>query len=112
MRPPGGYTPDMMNYANDIDVYQIWANMVCYDKGNFDAEKRPYAAAYASQRKGKAYAHSHADIIAKYDDYIVMYEEMPEVLAGAMGDYAYMARFETDEEMFAFLDFVVQKKEG
>ena len=23
MRPPGGYTPDMMNFANDIDVYQI-----------------------------------------------------------------------------------------
>ena len=28
MRPPGGFSPDMMNYANDINVYQIWANMV------------------------------------------------------------------------------------
>ena len=28
MRPPGGYTPDMMNFAHSTDVYQIWADMV------------------------------------------------------------------------------------
>lgn len=112
MRPPGGYTPDMMNYANDIDVYQIWADMVCYDKGNFDPEKRPYSCVYASQRKGKAYVHNRDEIFGKYHQNIVVYEEMPEVLADAMGDHAYMARFETEEEMFAFVDFVVQKKEG
>ena len=27
MRPPGGYTPDMMNFAHSTDVYQIWADM-------------------------------------------------------------------------------------
>ena len=32
MRPPGGYTPDMMNYAHNTDVYQIWADMVTADK--------------------------------------------------------------------------------
>ena len=112
MRPPGGYTPDMMNYANDIDVYQIWADMVCHDKGFFDPEHRPYAAVYGSQRKGKNYAHNKDDIFAKYGQNIVMYEEMPEVLAGAMGDYAYMARFSTDEEMYEFLDYVIEKKEG
>ena len=28
MRPPGGFTPDMMNYAHSTDVFQIWADMV------------------------------------------------------------------------------------
>ena len=28
LRTPGGYTPDMMNYANEIDVYSIYADMV------------------------------------------------------------------------------------
>lgn len=32
MRPAGGYTPDMINYAHSTDVYKIWADMVCYDK--------------------------------------------------------------------------------
>ena len=111
MRPPGGYSPDMMNYANDIDVYQIWANMVCYDQGYFDPEHRPYTCVYAAQRKGNNYAHNKDDIFAAYGYSILMYEEMPEVLATAMADYAYLARFETEEQAAAFADFVL-KKEG
>ena len=29
MRPPGGYTPDMMNFANDINVYNIMPTCAC-----------------------------------------------------------------------------------
>ena len=28
MRPPGGFIPDMINYANDFNVYQLWADMI------------------------------------------------------------------------------------
>ena len=108
MRPPGGYTPDMMNYANDINVYQIWANMVCYDKGYFDPDQRPYTCVYASQRKGATYEHSHDDIFAAYGQNILMHEEMPEALASAMGDFAYMARFKTEDEAMAFAQYVMK----
>ena len=57
-------------------------------------------------------AHNKDDIFAKYGQNILMYEEMPEVLAGAMGDHAYMARFETDEEIMDFIHYVIEKKEG
>ena len=112
MRPPGGYSPDMMNFANDINVYQIWANMVCYDKGYFDPEQRPYTCVYASRRRGSSYERSHDEIFATYGQSILMYEEMPEVLAGAMGDFAYMARFTTEEEALVFVDYVLKKKVG
>ena len=112
MRPPGGYTPDMMNYANDINVYQIWANMVCYDEGRFDPEQRPYASVYASKRRGSSYQHSNEEIFDNYGQNILMYEEMPAALAGAMGDFAFMARFETEEQAIAFADYVMKKKEG
>ena len=36
-------------------------------------------------------------------------EEMPEVLAGAMGNFAYMARFPSEEEALAFADYVLKK---
>ena len=111
-RTPGGYTPDMMNYANDIDVYQIWANMVCYDKGYFDPEQRPYTCVYASRRKNGSYEYSHDEIFAKYGQNILMFEVMPEVLAGAMGDLAYMARFTTEEEALAYVEYVSKKKVG
>lgn len=112
MRPPGGYTPDMMNFANDINVYQIWANMVCYDQGYFNPEQRPYSCVYASQRKNGSYEHSQEEIFATYGQNILMFEEMPEVMAGAMGDFAYMARFATEEEALVFADYVLKKREG
>ena len=112
MRPPGGYTPDMMNYANDISVYQIWANMVCYDQGYFDPEQRPYVCVFASQRRNGHYQHSHEEIWATYGQSILMYEEMPEVLSGAMGDFAFMARFETEEQAIAFAHYVLTRTEG
>ena len=31
MRPAGGITPDMMNYANSTNVFKIWADMIAYD---------------------------------------------------------------------------------
>ena len=112
MRPPGGYSPDMMNYANDINVYQIWANMVCYDQGYFDPEQRPYCCMYASRRRGGIYEHSHDEIFAAYGQNILNFEEMPAALAGAMGDFAYIARFETEEQAIEFAHYVVKKKEG
>ena len=109
MRPPGGYSPDMMNYANDIDVYQIWADMVCFDRGRFDPEHRPYCCVYASRRRGTQYVRSHEDIYTAYGRNILMYEEMPEVLSGAMGNFAYIARFPTEAEAIAFAEFALQK---
>ena len=111
MRPPGGYSPDMMNYANDINVYQIWANMVCYDQGYFDPEQRPYCCVFASKRRGCNHLHSNEDIFATYGQNILMYEEMPAALSGAMGDFAFIARFPTEEEAIAFAHYALTRKE-
>lgn len=112
MRPPGGYTPDMMNYANDINVYKVWADMVCHNRGFFDPEQRPYSAVYTSRRRGSSYLHSHEDIYAAYGSNILMYEEMPAALAGAMGDFAYMARFDSEDAAKSFAQYVIQKSEA
>ena len=112
MRPPGGYTPDMMNFANDINVYQIWANMVCYGKGYFDPDQRPYSCVFASRRRNGTYAHSNEEVYANYAANICMYEPIPEVLSGAMGDLAYIARFPTEEEAVAFAHYALKRKEN
>lgn len=110
MRPPGGFSPDMMNFANDINVYQIWANMVCYDQGFFDPEQRPYVCVHTGRRSDRNYKHSQEEIWANYGEHIVMYEEMADVLAGAMGKYVNIARFETEEETFEFVKYVFEKE--
>ena len=114
MRPAGGYTPDMYNYANNTDVYQIWADMIAFDRIekaqlNEDIEKN--YCVYASRRDNKNYVHSHDEIKQKYGNAIVMDERMPDIFAGAMGNYMYTAKFATKEEMEEFISFVHQKVE-
>lgn len=112
MRPPGGYTPDMMNYANDWDVYRIWADMVCQDQTDVDTTKRPYICVFASRRDAHTYRHTHQEILNIYRDFLVMEERMPEVLSDAMGNQMYTARFKTMEEVKAFVNFVLEETEG
>lgn len=106
MRPPGGYTPDMMNYANDIDIYQIWADMVSEDTTHIDTSSRPFICVFASRRDGKKYRHSHEEILNIYHHFLVMEERMPQILADAMGNQMYTACFKTMDEVQAFVNFV------
>ena len=106
MRPAGGWTPDMYNYANSVDVYSIWADMVAYDKTFVDLGLQKYYAVYASQRYGKPYVHNFDEIREKYAGKIVLDEEIPEAISGAMGNHMWTVRVDTEEEKDEFIAFV------
>lgn len=105
-RTPGGYTPDMMNYANNIDIYQIYADMVVDGHSEYNHE-RPYHCVYCGRRDGLSYTHSHDEVVQKYQFDLVMCERMPDILSGAMGNFTYTARFETMEEVNAFVEYTL-----
>jgi len=114
MRPAGGYTPDMYNYANNTDVYQIWADMIAFDKiekAELNENMEKNYCVYASRRDNKNYVHSHDEIKQKYGNVIVMDERMPDVFAEAMGNYMYTAKFTAKEQMEEFVSFVHKKTE-
>ena len=112
MRPAGGWTPDMYNFANSVDVYSIWADMAAYDRTYVDMNQQKYYAVYASQRYGKPYVHSFEEIRERYAEKIVLDEEIPEALSGAMGNHMWTARLDTEEEKDEFIAFVQEMKEG
>ncbi len=112
MRPAGGWTPDMYNFANSVDVYSIWADMAVYDRTYVDMNQQKYYAVYASQRYGKPYVHSFEEIRKRYVGRIVLDEEIPEALSGAMGNHMWTARLDTEEEKDEFIAFVQEMKEG
>ena len=112
MRPAGGWTPDMYNFANSVDVYSIWADMAAYDRTYVDMNQQKYYAVYASQRYGKPYVHSFEEIRKRYVGRIVLDEEIPEALSGAMGNHMWTARLDTEEEKDEFIAFVQEMKEG
>ncbi len=109
VRPPGGYSPDMMNFAHSTDVYQIWADMVTLDRSTLPPSRDNHICVYAGRRDAHAYAHSHEDVIARYGDSIVMCERMPDALSNDMGNQMYTARLDSMQERDDFIRYVQER---
>ena len=106
MRPAGGYTPDMMNFAHSTNVYQIYADMVAFDERRKSEGPEHFYCVYASRKDGHVYARTHEEIMARYGSVMMMQEEMPPMNWPQMGRYMYTARLKTFEEAEAFIQFV------
>jgi hypothetical protein len=108
MRPAGGYTPDMINFANSVDCYQIWADMVCYDALRHQDLNGPHSyCVYAGRRDFHSYLHTHEEILARYGVSLKMCDRMPDALALDMGNQMYVVNVATEQERDEFLGFVL-----
>ena len=101
MRPSGGFTPDMINFAHSTDVYKIWADMIAFDETTMPAGASAYCA-FVGRRDGKDYVLDDAALSGKYSKQICMEDRMPGALSGAMGNRMYIATFSTEKQMAAF----------
>ena len=101
MRPCGGFSPDMMNYANSTDVYKIWADMIAYNTTLKPSGEHNYCA-FAGRRDGKNFQLSDDMLMAKYDAQLRMTGRIPDALSGAMGNRMFIGCFPTEEAMNAF----------
>ena len=112
VRPPGGTTPEMLDYAHAVDVYQIWADMVCFDERRAEADGSDAFCAYASRRDSHRYVRSHEEVLERFGAGIVAQGRVPEALSDDMGNYQYTARFETRAEADEFTAFVCERRLG
>jgi hypothetical protein len=110
MRPPGGYTTDMFNYACDIDIYQIWADLLVHNRTDV-TYARKYHCCYASRKFNQPYVHSHADILARWGRRMVQIESVPGVFSSALGDIGYIFRSKSLDEMLEIVRFIHQTSE-
>ena len=109
MRPCGGFSPDMMNFANSTNVYKIWADMIAFDRSTMPEGKHAFCA-FAGRRDGKDFVMDHQAIMDKYGAQMKMVERIPDALADAMGNQMYMATFPTQQEMDAFYSDLLRCK--
>ena len=101
MRPCGGFSPDMMNFANATDVYKIWADMIAFDHSTKGEGDHQYCA-FCGRRDGKNFQLSDEELVAKYAANMKMVQRLPDALADAMGNRMFLATFPTKEEMDRF----------
>jgi hypothetical protein len=111
MRPSGGYSPDMYNFANETDVYKIWADMVAFDHSTIPMDRPHHFCAFCGRRDGKHFVMDHDAICNKYGPNLKMSGRIPEALSGAMANQMYLANFETEEEMQRFYDDLLETRD-
>ena len=106
MRPAGGYTPDMYNYAYETDVYKIWADMISFNRSTLTPKYAHYCA-FVGRRNGKNYVMDDQAIRSKYGDRLKMWGAMPKALSGAMGDQMYVVNLDSEEELNEYYRIVL-----
>ena len=103
MRPAGGFTPDMLNFSQSADVYQIWADMVAFDelRHSYNGPKR--YCVYAGRRDEEDYRLSLPELEKQCGEHARLFTRMPDALAGAMGNQVAIACFQTMAEVDDFI---------
>lgn len=109
MRPCGGFTPDMINYAHSTNVYKIWADMIAFDKSTVEGGEDAYCA-FVGLRDNRDYVMGHEEIMKKYGDKMKLVTRMPDALADAMGNQIYIAICKTKKELDNFYKDLLEEK--
>jgi len=108
MRPPGGLTVDMWNFANDIDIFYEYANVVVHNQFS-GVVTRPYFCAYVGRRYGRGYLLSHDQVLAAFPKQVVSHQPISGVFAAALGDFGYLIRSPDYKEIEEIATFILKK---
>ncbi|PMP82248.1 MAG: carboxylate--amine ligase [Roseiflexus castenholzii] len=100
MRPPGGLSIDMFNYASNIDLYNAWANVLINHRVSIPPT-RLYHVCYAGRKPFRSYALTHEEVLIRFGDCIVHHQPMHPLFHRAMGAYAYLIRSPDRAEVIA-----------
>lgn len=103
MRPAGGFTPDMLNFSQSADMYQIFADMVAFDEARHSYDGPHSYCVYAGRRDEVDYKRTLRDLKDLCGDHARLFTRMPDALAGTMGNQVAIACFDTLEEVDAFV---------
>lgn len=108
VRPPGGFSIDMLNYVADIDLFRIWAELVV-DGKDVLSYTRKYNVSNVSRRDHIQYKHSTQEILDKLGSTVVKYTRIPDAFAAAMGNDAFILRHKNIDRLFDAIKFVNEK---
>jgi hypothetical protein len=110
VRPPGGFTTDMMNYACDFDVYDLWAAVILRHSLEDFSYERKFHTAHAGRRWERAYERSPEALLDDLGDTIVAVACVPDAFAVTMGNTAYLLRHQRLEPLLDAIRMVQQPR--
>lgn len=111
MRPPGGFTTDMFNYAHDFDIYAQYANMIANQEFNSPTDC-PYHCAYISRKNHIHYHLPHHRVLSDFAGLLMQHDPISPVWRNALGDYGYIIRSPDLDEIFEVVEAVQKTRDG
>jgi len=110
MRAPGGYIPDKMNFAYDVDVYQIWAESLVFDENrsfrNYNFKR--YVTHYG-RGANVNYRHTPDEIRSKFYGRLLMENIPPKSISGGMGAQVFILKSASEQELLSDGEYILER---
>lgn len=107
VRPPGGWSLDMFNYASDINIYELYAKMILDQEVNKMTDIKYHCAFLGIKFDTEPKLnHSLEESLEKFGDIIVQHGPMADIFAPVMGNYSYILRSKDFKELQEAGDFI------
>ncbi|PIF02876.1 MAG: hypothetical protein CR990_00465 [Desulfococcus sp.] len=104
--PPPGPIPDMINFANEMDIFAGWAEVLKENRFS-QIPSRNYCCGYAGRTLSDAYIRSHGDIMARCGGHIMSHGPNHAALTDRFGRFGYVLNAASPEQLEANLDFIL-----
>ncbi len=110
VRPPGGLSLDMFNYASDIDVYNTYARLVSGKEIDTLVDIK-YHCGYVGIKDNNSYAlvNSKEEVREKFRDLIINSGPIASIFSAALGNYSYILRSEDLEKIKEASKFILTR---
>ena len=109
-RPPGGFCPDLMNYAGELDVYRLWAEVILKQSASYSKLRR-YSAGFVGRRNSIKYRFTVKEVVEMFKEDMIEVLYLPEAFAAAMGDVAIVAKFTSPARRDEFFKTALRRKD-
>ena len=111
VRPPGGLSMDIFNYADDANYYDLYAQIVLGMPFTNTLDHHYYVA-YAGRKRRDHIEHRYnrQAIMEKYGALSIYQGPIDSVFSAAIGDYAYVLRSNELELLKEAASFILERK--
>lgn len=113
MRAPGGYIPDKMNYAYDVDVYQIWAEALVFGENrSFPQYQFKRYVTHFGRSEKVDYKHDANAIHTELGSKLLLEKIPPKSISGGMGAQVFVLHSASVEELEEQARFILERSDG
>lgn len=113
VRPPGGYSMDIFNFANDMNFYEEYAKVVA-GKEVETRHGNKHHCIYIGQKAKHAngYQLSREQVLSTYHSSLVFNGPIASIFSAAIGNYAYILKGTNLSQLLNDAHQILLKKEG